>query len=104
MSRLLAAAEIDAALASLPGWTGATTGIRARYVFPTFTEAIAAVGDVAVEAEDADHHPDIDIRWRRVLFVLSTHSAGGVTQLDVELAHRIAAAATAHSASAEAGA
>ena len=89
MSRLLAAAEVDAALAALPGWSGGTAGIRARYAFPTFTDAIAAVGDVAVEAEDADHHPDIDIRWRTLRLTLSTHSAGGVTQLDIEQAHRI---------------
>ena len=49
-------------------------------------------------AEELDHHPDIDIRWRTLLFGLSTHSAGGVTQLDIELAHRIDAAATAHGA------
>jgi 4a-hydroxytetrahydrobiopterin dehydratase len=48
---------------------------------------------VALEAEEMDHHPDIDIRWRTVTFVVSTHSEGGVTQLDVELAHRISQAA-----------
>ena len=45
-----------------------------------------------------DHHPDIDIRWRTLVFGLSTHSAGGVTQLDVELAHRISALAAEHGA------
>ena len=46
-----------------------------------------------------DHHPDIDIRWRTVLFfLLSTHSVGGVSQLDIELAHRIDALAAAHGA------
>ena len=40
-------------------------------------------------AEEMNHHPDMDIRWRTVTFSLATHSAGGVTQLDVELAHRI---------------
>ena len=45
-----------------------------------------------------DHHPDIDIRWRTVSFFLVTHSEGGVTQLDIELAHRIAALAAAHGA------
>jgi len=44
---------------------------------------------VAIEAEEMNHHPDMDIRWRTVTFTLSTHSAGGVTQLDIELAHRI---------------
>ena len=54
-----------------------------------FLTGIQIVSSVAREAEEMDHHPDIDIRWRTVLFVLSTHSAGGITQLDVELAHRI---------------
>jgi 4a-hydroxytetrahydrobiopterin dehydratase len=47
------------------------------------------VDAVAVAAEEADHHPDIDIRWRDVLFVLSTHSEGGVTEKDLQLAGRI---------------
>jgi 4a-hydroxytetrahydrobiopterin dehydratase len=44
-------------------------------------------------AEDINHHPDIDIRWRNVTFGLSTHDAGGVTSLDIDLAKRIDAAA-----------
>lgn len=56
---------------------------------PDFLAAIRAVDDVALEAEDMDHHPDIDIRWRTVRFTLRTHAQDGVTQLDVELAHRI---------------
>ena len=54
-----------------------------------FPAAIRIVDGVAVEAEQMAHHPDIDIRWRTLHFTLSTHSAGGITQLDVELAHRI---------------
>ena len=49
------------------------------------------VNQIAAEAEEMDHHPDIDIRWDTVELVLCTHSAGGLTQLDVELAHRISA-------------
>jgi 4a-hydroxytetrahydrobiopterin dehydratase len=45
-----------------------------------------------------DHHPDIDIRWRSLTFVLSTHSAGGITQYDIELAHRIDAIVREHRA------
>ena len=44
---------------------------------------------VAADAEAMDHHPDIDIRWRKVTFALSTHSEGGLTQLDIELATQI---------------
>jgi len=53
------------------------------------TAAIAAVSRIAAIAEELDHHPDIDIRWRTVTLVVSTHSAGGVTAADVELARRI---------------
>jgi 4a-hydroxytetrahydrobiopterin dehydratase len=47
------------------------------------------VQQVADEAERRDHHPDIDIRWRTLRFALSTHSAGGLTQLDLDLADEI---------------
>ena len=57
--------------------------------FPDFRAAIRGVDEIALAAEEMDHHPDIDIRWRTLHLVLATHSAGGVTQLDVELAHRI---------------
>ncbi len=56
---------------------------------PSFPAAIVAVVDVAKIAEELDHHPDIDIRWRTVTFRLTTHSAGGVTESDIALATRI---------------
>ncbi len=86
---LLNAAEIDRDLAELPGWGGDAEDIRCRYTAQDFPAAIALVDAVAVAAEEANHHPDIDIRWREVLFVLSTHSEGGVTAKDVQLAGRI---------------
>ena len=92
MSRLLTDEEIGRQLGELPGWTRAGDEITASYEAPDFPAAIRLVDEVALEAEDMQHHPDIDIRWRTVKFVLSTHSEGGLTQLDVELAHRIAQA------------
>ena len=86
---LLSAAEIDAGLTGLAGWGGDPNDIRCRYAAPDFPTAIALVDAVAVAAEEANHHPDIDIRWREVLFVLATHSEGGVTDLDLRLAGRI---------------
>lgn len=86
---LLSVAEIDHALDDLPGWGGDGDDIRCRYQAADFPSAVALVDAVAVAAEEAGHHPDIDIRWRSVLFVLSTHSEGGVTAKDVELATRI---------------
>ncbi len=93
MSRLLTDEEIGRQLGDLPGWTREGDEIRASYEAPDFPTAIRLVDEVAVEAEDMDHHPDIDIRWRTVTFVLSTHSEGGLTQLDIELAHRVAQSA-----------
>lgn len=98
MSRLLTDQEREGQVARLSGWTGDGASLHRSYEFPTFPEAISAVDEVAIVAEAMDHHPDIDIRWRTVHFTLSTHSAGGVTQLDVELAHRISEAAAEHGA------
>ena len=94
MSRLLTDEEIERQLGDLPGWTRDGDEISASYEAPDFPTAIRLVDEVAIEAEDMRHHPDIDIRWRTVKFVLSTHSEGGLTQLDVELAHRVAQAST----------
>ena len=58
-------------------------------VAPSFPAGIEIVRRAAALAEDMDHHPDIDIRWRRVRFGLTTHDAGGVTELDLALARRI---------------
>jgi 4a-hydroxytetrahydrobiopterin dehydratase len=89
MSRRLDADEIDRQLHDLPGWSGDTTAIHATVEFPAFSAAIRGVDEIAVVAEAMNHHPDIDIRWRTLHLRLTTHDAGGVTQLDVELAHRI---------------
>ena len=99
MSRLLEPAEIDRQLADLPGWASDGASLSRTVEAPDFMTAIAVVDDVAVAAEAMNHHPDIDIRWRRVGFTLSTHSAGGITQLDVELAHQISEIARARGAS-----
>ena len=93
MSRLLTSEEIARQLADLPGWTGTGEALTAAYDAPDFAAAIRLVTEAADAAEQMNHHPDIDIRWKVTHWRLSTHSAGGVTQLDVELAHRIAQAA-----------
>lgn len=98
MADLLSADEVTGALAELDGWTGDTSAISRTVTAPSFPAAIRLVVEVAEAAEDADHHPDIDIRWRTVTFALSTHSAGGVTAKDTALARRIDELAQAHSA------
>jgi 4a-hydroxytetrahydrobiopterin dehydratase len=94
MVRALDVEEVGRQLDGLPGWVGDVAALRRSYELPDFPTAISAVDEIAVVAEEMDHHPDIDIRWRTLHLTLSTHSAGGVTQLDVELAHRVHAIAT----------
>jgi 4a-hydroxytetrahydrobiopterin dehydratase len=93
---LLAPDEIATQLADLPGWRFAEGALRRSIVAPDFPSAIAILDDVAVVAEEMDHHPDVDLRWRTLHVALSTHSAGGVTSLDIELAHRFSAIAVEH--------
>ncbi len=88
----LTEAEIAAALAGLPGWTREGDTIVKRFTFATFAEGIRFVDRVAVAADAADHHPDIDIRWTTVTMRLSTHSAGGITRKDAALAAEMDAA------------
>lgn len=94
MARLLTDDEVERQLGDLPGWRREGDALVASLEAPDFPTAIRLVDEVAVEAEEMDHHPDIDIRWRTTHWSLSTHSEGGVTQLDVELAHRVAQAAS----------
>lgn len=81
--------QVDAVAATLDGWARADGALRRSVTFASFPEGIEAVRHVAELAELADHHPDIDIRWRTVTFSLVTHSAGGITDQDVALARRI---------------
>lgn len=100
MRRLLDDEEITRQLRDLPGWSDVVTeGHRAlerRWTFAGFADLVAAVVDIADEAEQLDHHPDLDIRYRSLLARLSTHDLGGVSQLDIELAHRMERAARDH--------
>ena len=83
--------QIATRLASLDGWTRDADMIGKTYELPSFMDAIAFVERVATLAEAADHHPDIDIRYRNVHIALSTHDAGGITQKDFDLAGDIEA-------------
>ena len=81
--------EIQRALGSLPGWSRRGEVLTKTYTFPRFADGIAFVARVAELADAMDHHPDIDIRYTKVTIGLSTHSAGGITNLDLELAGKI---------------
>jgi 4a-hydroxytetrahydrobiopterin dehydratase len=98
MPALLARDELRRALADLQGWSGDEKALRRAVKASDFPAGIRIVDDVAAVAEELDHHPDIDIRWTTVAFTLSTHSKGGVTERDVELARRIDEIAERHGA------
>ena len=78
-------------LGRLPGWERHGSAIRRTFSFADFEGAMAFVNRVAVLAEAADHHPDIDIRFSKVTLTLSTHDAGGLTGRDFALARKIEA-------------
>jgi 4a-hydroxytetrahydrobiopterin dehydratase len=89
MPRLLDHHEIESALGGLPGWEHEGHALVRTAALPSFPAAIAVVDRVAAIAEERNHHPDIDIRWRKLTFRCSTHSEGGITELDVALAASI---------------
>jgi len=84
--------EAREALAGLAEWTREGDEIVRTFELPSFLEVIAFVGRIAALAEAADHHPDLDIRYRRLRVALTTHDSGGLTRLDIDLARRIDAA------------
>ena len=81
-------ATIDAALEQLE-WEREGDEIVRKFDCGTFPKALEFVNAVGERAEAANHHPDIDIRWKDVALRLSTHSAGGLTQKDLDLATEI---------------
>ncbi|AEI64427.1 4a-hydroxytetrahydrobiopterin dehydratase [Corallococcus macrosporus] len=83
---LLAPEALQSFLSQHPEWKHEGGMIRRTYEAPTFLAGIAFVEQVAQAAEKADHHPDIDIRWRKVTLALVTHDAGGLTDRDTALA------------------
>jgi 4a-hydroxytetrahydrobiopterin dehydratase len=90
MAELLSDDAISDALSGpLSGWTREGDAIRRDVTADTFAEGIRLVDRVAEAADERNHHPDIDIRWTTVTFRLSTHSAGGLTQNDLDLAAEI---------------
>ena len=88
---VLSESDRNAALAGLPGWSFDETrnGIARSFKFRDFGEAFAFMTRVALAAEKADHHPDWANVWNRVDILLSTHSEGGVTAKDIDLAATI---------------
>jgi 4a-hydroxytetrahydrobiopterin dehydratase len=82
----LTATQIKTALTAVPEWKRKRSAITRTYQFKDFPAAIRFVNAVAKKAENAWHHPDIDIRWNKVTLTLTTHDQGGLTEKDFSLA------------------
>ena len=87
--RLLTEIDLAGLQMALPEWKRAGAFLECWREFPSFRLAMEFVRRVAEVAEALDHHPDIDIRWRTVTFALVTHSEGGITDKDVDMAREI---------------
>jgi 4a-hydroxytetrahydrobiopterin dehydratase len=85
---VLETTEIEAALRSLPTWRVEAGKLRRSLVFPSFREAFAFMTGVALIAEKMNHHPEWSNVYNRVTIDLTTHDAGGITALDLELAEQ----------------
>ncbi|MFL5464346.1 MAG: 4a-hydroxytetrahydrobiopterin dehydratase [Gemmatimonadaceae bacterium] len=89
MAERLSDIAIQRDLGNLSGWSRRGDVITKTFQFRNFLTGIDFVTAIAKAAEAADHHPDIDIRYTKVTCTLSTHSAGGITQKDLDMARQI---------------
>ena len=89
MKTALSASELDAVLRDRPDWKLHEGKLVREWTFSDFVQAMAFVNRLATLAEAAGHHPDIDIRYNRVLLGLVSHDAGGITERDAAMAKRI---------------
>jgi 4a-hydroxytetrahydrobiopterin dehydratase len=89
MTELLTDDQVQQALGGLDGWRQDETELVRVVELADFPTAIVVVDRVAEVAEAANHHPDIDIRWRTLTLRLTTHDKGGLTDKDVDMAGRI---------------
>jgi 4a-hydroxytetrahydrobiopterin dehydratase len=89
MAERLSDIAIQRELGNLTGWSRRGDAITKTFQFRNFLTGIGFVSAVAKAADAADHHPDIDIRFTKVSCTLSTHSAGGITQKDLDMARKI---------------
>ena len=89
--RKLSEAEIAQGLAELDGWSREGDKIAKHFAFPNYLDGTAFASAVGYLAESLDHHPDIEIGWRKVKISMNTHSVEGLSPYDFELARRIEA-------------
>jgi len=91
MKKALTATEVEDVLRAHPEWKLKDGKLEREWILSNFVEAIAFVNRIAAIAEDAGHHPDIDIRYNHVVLSLVSHDAGGITERDAVMAARISA-------------
>ena len=91
MGVLLDAGELAEAIKTLPGWQVDSAGksLSKNFVFEDFSACFGVMSRIALAAEKLDHHPDWSNVWNRLDIRLSTHDAGGLTGLDIQLARQI---------------
>jgi 4a-hydroxytetrahydrobiopterin dehydratase len=85
----LSDAEIDERLSGLDGWERSGDAITKQFENGDFKGSVDFVNRLTAEAEDMNHHPDLEISWSTVTVSITTHSQGGLTENDFELAKRI---------------
>jgi len=86
---LLDTATVRDRLEALPGWHFEEDAIHKEFAFDDFVSAVDFVKRLTEVAEEKEHHPDLEVSWGRVVVHLSTHSAGGVTEKDLEMARAV---------------
>jgi 4a-hydroxytetrahydrobiopterin dehydratase len=89
MPATLSPSDIKTRLEDVPDWSLKDSTIARTFTLGNFVEAVEFVNQITELAEEADHHPDVDIRWNKVTLRLSTHSKGGLTKADFDLAVQI---------------
>jgi 4a-hydroxytetrahydrobiopterin dehydratase len=89
MAEQLTDAQIDEALSELDGWNRAGDAIERSFEFDDFVTAFGFMTSCAIVAQSMNHHPEWSNVYNRVEVTLSTHDAGGLTQLDIDLASRM---------------
>lgn len=90
---LLSESEVESRLSELPGWSREGAAIAKRFERGDFVGAVGFVSSLVEPAEAMSHHPDVAISWETVTVTISTHSEGGLTAADFELAAKIDALA-----------
>ncbi len=87
--KLLTLSEIEATVKTLNGWAVEGNGLRQRFKFENFAEALGFVNEIGVIAESLDHHPDISFGWGYAEVATTTHDRSGITDFDTSLAAQI---------------